>query len=381
VTRVLLVHQPVDGGVARHVADLFTGLTALGDEVVLCGPGLPSASLLSEGVPQDAPHAALEMGRSVSPAADVAAVLRFVRIARWVRPDVIHAHSSKAGAVARIARLAGAGSPVLYTPHGYAFAGHFESESERRVYREIERSLAPLASRVVAVCDAEAGLARAVGPANRIRVVHNGIDPPPDGPADPRLRELGRQGTVIAVLTQLRPGKGVETLIDALPHVLSRHPDARIVIAGDGPEREALSERARSGGVAGAITFLGEHPDPISVLRGADIFLLTSWAESFPYVILEAMAVGLPIVSSDVGGVAEALTDGVNGLLVPARDAGGTAAALNELLGDAALRSRLGAAAREAVASRFTRDAMVAGMSAVYRELLEASIFRRKRDR
>lgn len=378
MTRVLLVHQPVDGGVARHVADLFTGLTARGYEAVLCGPALPSASLLSEGVPPDAPHVPLEMGRSVSPPADLASVRRFAAIARRVRPDLIHAHSSKAGAVARLARLAGAGAPVLYTPHGYAFAGFFEHELERRAYREVERSLAPLSSRVVAVCDAEARLARAVGSARRIRVVHNGIDAPPAGPPDARLIELKRDGPVIAALTQLRPGKGVETLIDALARVLDRHPTARIAIAGDGPEREVLSKRARAAGVAGAITFLGEHPDPIAVLRGADIFLLTSWAESFPYVILEAMAVGLPIVSSDVGGVPEALTDGVTGLLVPARDADATASALIELLDGPELRSRLGEAARAAVGARFTRPAMVAAMSSVYREILEVSTFRRK---
>jgi glycosyltransferase involved in cell wall biosynthesis len=378
VTRVLLVHQPVDGGVARHVADLFNGLLDRGDEPVLCGPGLPSASLLTEGVPPDAPHLTLEMGRSISPASDIVAVRHFRGIARRVRPDLIHAHSSKAGAVARISRLAGVGVPVLYTPHGYAFAGFFEHELERRAYREVERSLASLTSRVVAVCDAEAALARTVTPPRRIRVVHNGIDAPPDGAADPRLVELRRDGPLIAVLTQLRPGKGLETLIDALPHVLARHPAARVALAGDGPERSGLAERARAAGVIDAVTFLGEHPDPIAVLRGADIFLLTSWAESFPYVILEAMAVGLPIVSSDVGGVAEALTDGVTGLLVPARDPGATAAALNRLLADEQLRIRLGTAAHRSVSTRFTRTAMVAGMSAVYRELLEASTFRRK---
>jgi glycosyltransferase involved in cell wall biosynthesis len=379
VTRVLLVHQPVDGGVARHVADLWGGLLERGDEAVLCGPELPSASLLTEGVPPDAPHLPLEMGRAVSPATDLVAVRRFVHIARQVRPDLIHAHSSKAGAVARLARLAGVAAPVLYTPHGYAFAGFFEHEAERRVYREIERSLSPLTTRVVAVCDAEARLAGTVASPRRIRVVHNGIDAPPDGAPDPRLQELKRRGPVIAVLTQLRPGKGVETLIDALPRVLDRHPAAHVALAGDGPARAALTERARAAGVADAITFLGEHPDPIALLRGADIFLLTSWAESFPYVILEAMAVGLPIVSSDVGGIPEALTDEATGLLVPARDPGATATALNQLLDDPQLRTRLGSAARAVVSTRFTRPAMVAGMCAVYREVLEMSTFRRKR--
>jgi glycosyltransferase involved in cell wall biosynthesis len=372
VSRVLLVHQPIDGGVARHVADLFCGLTARGYEVVLCGPSLPSASPLSEDVPRDAPHVPLEMGRSVAPAADIVAMRRFRRIARSVRPDVIHAHSSKAGAVARLGRLLGTWPPVLYTPHGYAFAGYFEHELERRLYREAERALAPLAGGVIAVCEAEARLALAVGPSGHVRVVHNGIDPPPSGSVDARVKELAREGLVIATLTQLRPGKGVETLIDALPPVIARHPNARMVITGDGPLRTVLAERARERGVAGAITFLGEHADPIAVLRGADVFLLTSWAEAFPYVILESMAVALAIISSDVGGVPEAIDDRQSGLLVAARDAGATAAALIELLDDPGLRARLGHTAREAVRRRFSRAAMVDGVAAVYREVLDA---------
>jgi glycosyltransferase involved in cell wall biosynthesis len=367
--RILLVHQPIDGGVARHVADLFEGLTARGHEAVLCGPGLPSASLLAATLPPDAPHVPLAMERAVTPRADLEGLGRLVQIVRAVRPDVVHAHSSKAGALARVGRLLNPRVPVLYTPHGYAFAGFFEHELERAVYRETERGLARLTSCVLAVCEAEARLAASIGSARRIRVVHNGIGAPLDRPPDPELAALATRGPVICTLTQLRAGKGVETLIDALPAVLARHPGAQVAIAGDGPLRGPLHERARARGVEPAVHFLGERADPIAVLRGADIFLLTSWAESFPYVILESMAVGLPIVASDVGGVAEALVDRESGLLVRARDAAATAAALNALLDDGALRARLGAEARRAVNERFSRDAMVSGILAGYRDL------------
>jgi glycosyltransferase involved in cell wall biosynthesis len=368
--RILMVHQPIDGGVARHVVDLFEGLTASGHEVVLCGPALPSASLLTSTVPADAPHASLAMERSIAPGPDLRSLARFAQIVRAVRPDLIHAHSSKAGAVARIGRLLHPRVPVLYTPHGYAFAGFFEHETERRAYREAERVLALLASGVVAVCEAEARLAASVGSRRRIRVVHNGIGTPPNRPVDPRVQEIARRGPVICTLTQLRPGKGIETLIDALPAVLARHPRVQVVIAGDGPLRDSLLTQALERGVARAINFLGEHGDPIAVLRGADVFLLTSWAESFPYVILEAMAVGLPVVSSDVGGIPEAITNGESGLLVPARNAPATARALNELLDRDDLRARLGATAQRVVQGRFNREAMVDGMARVYEHVL-----------
>jgi glycosyltransferase involved in cell wall biosynthesis len=364
VTRILLVHQPVDGGVARHVSDLFTGLTASGYEVVLCGPALPA------GTPMDAPHKALAFPRAVAPRADLAALRGFASIVSAVRPDLIHAHSSKAGAVARLGRLVHPRTPVLYTPHGYAFAGFFERDIERFAYREAERVLAPLARRVIAVCAAEARLAATIGPARRIRVVHNGVDPADDGPGDPQMRELARRGPVICVLTLLRPGKGVETLIDALPAVLAAHPEVQVAIVGEGPDREALLTRTRTRGVASAVHFLGPSVDPMGVLRVADVFVLPSWAESFPYVILEAMSVGVAIVASAVGGITEAIDDGQSGLLVPARDVGATASALVALLGDREQRARLGTSARQRVELRFSRAAMIESIVRVYEEAL-----------
>jgi len=371
VTRVLLVHQPIDGGVARHISDLFDGLTARGHEAVLCGPALPSASSLERSETAGAPHVTLDMQRSIVPHADLRALGRFARIVSRVRPDVIHAHSSKAGAIARLGKLLHPRTPVLYTPHGYAFNGYFEREAERNLYRQAERALAPLHRFALTVCEAEARLARSVGSPSRVRVVHNGIAEPPARPADPRMLELGRSGTtVICTLTQLRPGKGVETLIEAFSRVAAEHPEARLAIAGDGPLRGDLEQRAQAGGVGDAVAFLGEVPEPIPVLRGADVFVLPSWAESFPYVILEAMSVGLAIAAADVGGVGEAITDGHSGLLFAARDAEATAAALRRLLIGERLRRELGEAARWRERNMFSKDTMVDGVIGVYEEAL-----------
>ena len=119
---------------------------------------------------------------------------------------------------------------------------------------------------------------------------------------------------MITTLSQLRPGKGLETLIDAAPLILTRHPRARLVICGSGPELEALRRRAASLAVEDVVHFLAWTGDPLSVLRGSDIFVLPSWAESFPYVVLEAMAAGVPVVATDVGGIHEAVTSGRHGL-------------------------------------------------------------------
>jgi glycosyltransferase involved in cell wall biosynthesis len=363
MTRVLLVHQPTDGGVGRHVADLALGLPELGYEVVTCGPDRAA------GIPADHDHVPLELGRAVS-SGDAAMIARFARIVRHVRPDLVHAHSSKAGAVARLAKLREPRIPVVYTPHGFAFAGHFRFGAERLAYREAERALGRLTDRIVCVCWAEARLAEPVVASRRIRVVHNGVPPAPDGPPHAAIERLTQVGPVVCTLGLMRGGKGVETLIDAAPGVLARQPDAQFAIWGDGPETAPLQERARRRGVERATHFLGPTADPMTALRGVSVFVMPSWRESFPYVILEAMSAGLPIVSTDVGGVREAIIDGQHGALVPPADADALARAVARMLDDPSQSARLGAAARRRVEEEFTERSMLTGLSEVYTEIV-----------
>lgn len=363
VARVLMVFQPPDGGVLRNVSELAGGLTASGHEVFLCGTRRPREFSPDRFVE-------LEVCRGVAPGADGRAMGQVARVVSRCRPDVVHLHSSKAGAVGRLARWAAPFTPVVYSPHGYAFAGHFERGLERRAYRAIEMALAPLASRVLCVCEAERRLAAAIGPASRTRVVHNGVAAAPAGAPPPRgaSGEHGH-GPVLVLAAPLRPGKGIETAIDAMPRVLMRHPTATLLIAGGGAESGALEHRARSVGLDTAVRFLGEVADTAGVLGGADVVIHPSWAESFPYAVLEAMAAGAPIVATDVGGTDEAIHDGCSGLLVPPHDAKQLAAAIGALLDDAELARRLGAAARERAQSCFTLPRMVTGTLDVYAEV------------
>ncbi len=359
MARVMLVHQPVAGGVARHVSDLASGMRAAGHEVILCGPS-PLA-----GAPGD--HVELRMGRSVSPTGDAPAMRRLTALVGELAPDLVHAHSSKAGALARLARLLHPRVPVVYTPHGYAFAGHFKRESERRAYRLAERALAPLASRVIAVCEAEARLARGVGPPGRVRVVHNGV-----GPGGDRAPSgLGGPGApVVCALTELRPGKGVENLLEAFARPAPELDHARLTVWGAGPDLEGLRARAAALGIAERVTFAGATADPLGAIASADVFVLPSLAEAFPYVVLEAMSVARPVVASDVGGVREALDCGRAGVLVAPGDVGALATALRSLLSDPNGARALAAAGAQRVRQRFGVEQMVQRTLAVYGELI-----------
>jgi glycosyltransferase involved in cell wall biosynthesis len=368
--RILLVHQPTDGGVGRHVADLATGLARRGLEVTLCGPALPATAFeLQDRVA----HARLDLQREVSPAADFRALRDLAAVVREVEPDVLHAHSSKAGVIARLARLTGRRLPLVYTPHLYSFASSFAGGPQRVLYREIERALAPLASRVVCVCEQEASLARAIGPEDRVRVVYNGIPPVATGaPADARMAKLAQLGPVLCAIALLHPRKGLATLVDATPTILESHATAQIAIWGEGPDRQRLQARASELGVAHAVHFLGLCADPTAALGSAEVFVHAALAEAFPYVILEAMSAGVPIVASDVGGVGEAVIDGHSGVLVPPGHSASLAQAVVELLDDSQRRREMGANALARFEDRFTMERMLDGTVSVYGEIAPA---------
>ena len=180
------------------------------------------------------------------------------------------------------------------------------------------------------------------------------------------MEGLRNGGPVVLAVTGLRPGKGVETLVESWPAVLERRPDAILAIAGEGPERERITNMIEAAGIERSVHLLGNIAPAELALWGADLFVSPSWSESFPYAVLEAMAVGLPTVATDVGGTGEAVADGVTGQLVPPRDAGELAIAIADLLSEEAMLRAMGEAARRRHLERFTVQRMVENTLAVY---------------
>jgi glycosyltransferase involved in cell wall biosynthesis len=271
--------------------------------------------------------------------------------------------------MSRLARLANPRIPVVFTPHGFAFAGHFSRPLERGAYRFAEHALAPLASRTICVCEAEATLARRVGAARRVRVVYNGIEPLAPALPDPEIARLAEAGPLICTVAELQPPKGVTTLVEAMPVVLERFPDASLAVAGEGVERSRLEQQIADLGVGGHVRLLGSIDNVAGLLGAADVFVQPGWSESFPYSILEAMGMGMPTVATDVGGVGEAVEDQVTGRLVPRQDPGATARAIVDLLADPQRAETLGEAARARMMSRFRLGRMVDETLGVYREV------------
>jgi glycosyltransferase involved in cell wall biosynthesis len=202
-------------------------------------------------------------------------------------------------------------------------------------------------------------------PARKIAVVPNGVDLQP---LWPKSAPVG--GRTIIVVANLRPEKGHDVLIDAAAHVLHRFPDARFEVVGDGPERGRLTALAAARALSRSFSFLGHRDDVAARLGSSDIFVLPSRSEAFPNAVLEAMAAGLPIVASAVGGIPELIDDGRSGLLVPAGDPAALAERLCRLLADAPLAVRLGEAARAKAEAHDSFDRMVASFESLYLALL-----------
>jgi glycosyltransferase involved in cell wall biosynthesis len=198
-------------------------------------------------------------------------------------------------------------------------------------------------------------------PAGKIAVIPNGLDV--------KHFEHGRHERPrrnVVVVANLRPEKGHDVLIDASARVLAQVPDARFDVVGGGPEGDALLARCDARRVRHAFRFLGHQEDVAACLTAGDIFVLPSRSEAFPNAVLEAMAAGLPVVASDVGGVSELIDDNSTGLLVPAGDPVALANRLLRLMAEPALAARLGAAARAVAETRYSFERMVAAFDSLY---------------
>ncbi len=364
--RVLLLAAANDtsGGGERHVADLVRLLPEAGVDVALACPAGGDLGDLARDLRVAVCEVAIATGSSP---AGLAAVRRAVRASA---PDVVHAHGSRAAAYARAADRR-ARRRVVYTLHGI-HTDRAGSAARRTAFLSVERALRPLTARFVTVCDADAARGAALGvldPA-RTSTVHNGVEVPAAAAPSGRFRrEAGAGDGVPLVLSvgRFHEQKDQETLLRAWGAVTSARPGAVLALVGSGPLEADLRELARAAGVAGEVRFLPPRRSLDAAYADADLFVLSSRWEGLPYVVLEAMARGLPVVSTSVDGVPEAVTDGSTGLLVPPGDPAALTAAVCRLLSDPALRIRFGAAGRARIARDFSLAGMIERLAAVYR--------------
>jgi glycosyltransferase involved in cell wall biosynthesis len=313
------------------------------------------------------------LGREISPLDDLRALGALVGLMREFRPDIVHTHLAKAGTLGRLAaRIAGV-RVVIHTYHGTVFRGYFGS-LRSRLFLEIERAVARATTRLVAITPGQRRELIAMGIGSEATVVEIplGLELAPfvDAPSRPEARAtlgLTFDEPVIAIVARLVAIKDVGLFLQALARLRSS-PTALIV--GDGEERGRLEALAAALGVASRCRFLGWRRDVRSVYAAADVVVLTSRNEGSPVSIIEAMAAGRAVVCTDVGGVADVVTSGSSGVLVPYGDPDALAASIDGLLRDPDLRQRLGAEARRAVYPRYDVSRLVTDIAALYTSLV-----------
>lgn len=236
-------------------------------------------------------------------------------------------------------------------------------------WRQHERWLWPLAHHIL--CNSgilkDLLVSRYGVPPARLTVVQNGVD---TEFFQPRSGEQSQGPPVLLCVARLVPDKDHDTLLAAFAHLADRHPDAELWLVGNGPRRPALEHKVQDLGLSGQVKFLPTTQDVRQLYRQADIFVLSSVAEALPNVILEAMAAGLPVVATRVGGVPEAVASGETGLLVAPRDVAALAGALERLLDEPQTRLAMGRRGRERAVAEFSFDAMVRRHEELWAHLL-----------
>jgi glycosyltransferase involved in cell wall biosynthesis len=298
--------------------------------------------------------------REIRPLSDVWATITLWRFLRQERPSIVHTHTSKAGAVGRIAAWFARVPVVIHTPHGHVFYGYYGRVKSRLVCLA-ERLLAKITDRIITLTDRGAQEHTQYGIARRekfatipsgialqaFRSVH--VDPVA------KRKELGLppEDLIVGTVGRLVPVKGHAWLLKSVPRVLAEVPQACFALIGEGPLAEHLRQLAEELAISRRVMFLGARQDVPECLAALDLFVLPSLNEGMGLALVEAMAMGLPVVATRVGGIPDVVREGETGLLVPPGDEKALALAMLSLLRDPDRRRAYGEAAKRRVDERF----------------------------
>lgn len=365
--RVLHVMEAMVRGGAESLIVEHARCAGPGVEVSVCalnreGPALAAAAAAGARIER------LEPSGGRGPLRPLARVRALARRMRAAGIDVVNGHNPTGSLYATLAgRMAGV-PVIIRTEHSLHYAGRHSF-----LYPILESVLTLMTQRVVCVCQAvlESHVRRLPWAARRFVTVANGISAAPHTRARREVRAalgLGEEDEVVTTVGSLTVQKAQQDLLEAFARVRAARPAARLLIAGDGPLRGALEARTRALGLEGVVTFAGPREDVADLMEACDVFVLSSVREGLPITLLEAMRAGRAAVVTRVGGMPEAIEDGVSGRIVPAGDPRALADALAGLLADPARRAAMGAAAARRWAGRFTAARMVTETERLYRE-------------
>ncbi len=320
-----------------------------------------------------------ELGRQIHPLRDLIAFWKIYRIILREKPDIVHTHTAKAGALGRVAAVF-AGVPVrIHTFHGHIFESYF-NRLYISIFLFIEKALAYFSKYIVVVSQAqkrEMGEHYKVARPDKIKVIPLGLELEKFALIQSHNGKL-RKGLnidddtiAIGIIGRLVPVKNHRMFLEAAKHLLSILGDEfkiKCLIIGDGEKRIELEVYAKELGISGNVLFCGWQENMADVYSDLDIVVLTSLNEGTPVALIEALAAGRPVVATNVGGVSDVVEDGINGYCVTSGDAQAFAHRMADLIKDPNKRSVFGTKGREMVREKFSKKRLVEDITKLYEE-------------
>lgn len=316
-----------------------------------------------------------ELVRNIKPSKDFKGFLKIYSIIRKERFDIVHTHSSKAGFIGRIAAKLARTPVILYTPHGHIFYGYF-NRFLTKLFRYMEKLTATFTDRIITLTESgkDEQVRFRIAPAHKFSIVHSGVRMEV---YEPRITVLGEKKElgipdstkVVGTVGRFVPIKGQKYLIRAIPKIINEYPEVVFILIGDGPLKLELQKEARILGVEKEIKFLSWRENLSKILQIMDIFVFPSINEGMGRALVEAMALGKPVVATKAGGIPGVVLDGKTGILTPPENSEMVAEAIIRLLKDDTLAGKMGEEARKWVMPRFGVRAMIDKIEGLYEEL------------
>lgn len=303
--------------------------------------------------------------REINPFMDLAAFLGLYRLFKKEKFDIVHTHTSKAGALGRMAAYFAGVRVIVHTPHGHLFYGYY-GRLRSYIIMGIERLLTAISSRVIALTELEKGdmVFFKVASPKKVAVIYQGIEFNECAP------QVKRDEPLVGMIGRLEPVKGPLYFVEAAREVARSFPSARFMITGEGSMRRSIEKRISELGLKDRISLTGWREDMPAVFASLDVLVLPSLNEAVGIVLLEAQGCGIPVVATSVGGIPEVVKDGETGILVPPADPHRIAQAICDLLADPHKRKVMSDLGKHWVRDRFGAKEMARKISDLYKGLL-----------
>lgn len=368
-TRILYVITKANwGGAQRYVYDLALATRDAGHEVLVAYG--EEGGLVRRLIAADIHTIAVKgLSRDIGLVSDVRAFSELLRLMRREQPAAVHINSSKAGGLGCLAARTAGIPHIVFTVHGWAF-------NESRPWWQkvclwiLSGMTVALSHKTICVsAAARKDVRRFPFISRKMSVIHNGITCPIlISRAEARRTLLPNHINKywIGMLSELHSTKRITDAISAMTLIAKEHPDAILVVLGEGSERTRLEKQITADGLTDRVFLLGFIPDAATLAAAFDMFVHTSRSEALAYVVLEAGCAALPVVATAVGGIPEIITDGEEGLLVPSHNPAAIARGVERLMQDTAYAKRLGVALRARVLAEFSKEKMVSATLALY---------------